>query len=104
MLVLSNALEVELGARARESIKSSVTVSSPVTDTEGSSTFLSDDSDHPQGQIPEEDPEIAKDDQTEGVLTAWRIILGSTESATFFAAVGLSGMGMGLIDTFLFIW
>lgn len=38
-----------------------------------------------------------------GVLEAVKILLGSTESASFFAAVGLSGMGAGVIDTFLFI-
>lgn len=33
-----------------------------------------------------------------------RIVLGSVESMTFFAAEALSGMGRGIIDTFLFIW
>lgn len=30
-------------------------------------------------------------------------MLGNVDTATFFAAVGLSGMGMGVIDMFLFI-
>ncbi len=38
-----------------------------------------------------------------GVVMAIRIMLGADESATFFMAVVLSGMGKGVIDTFLFI-
>lgn len=38
-----------------------------------------------------------------GVLMAMKIMLGSDESASFFMAVVLSGMGSGVIDTFLFI-
>lgn len=38
-----------------------------------------------------------------GVLTAVRFMLGTPHKATFFAAVGLSGMGAGVIDMFLFI-
>lgn len=38
-----------------------------------------------------------------GVLMAIRIMLGTDESASFFMAVVLSGMGSGVIDTFLFI-
>lgn len=39
----------------------------------------------------------------EGVLTVVRIMLATDQSASFFMAVGLSGMGAGVIDTFLFI-
>lgn len=38
------------------------------------------------------------------VMEALRVMFGSGERASFFAAVGLSGMGSGVIDTFLFIW
>lgn len=38
-----------------------------------------------------------------GVVMAIRIMLGTDESASFFVAVVLSGMGSGVIDTFLFI-
>lgn len=38
-----------------------------------------------------------------GVLSVVRMMLGNAQNATFFAAVGLSGMGAGVIDTFLFI-
>lgn len=38
-----------------------------------------------------------------GVAMAIRIMLGTDESASFFMAVVLSGMGRGIIDTFLFI-
>lgn len=38
-----------------------------------------------------------------GVVMAIRIMLSSDESASFFMAVVLSGMGSGVIDTFLFI-
>lgn len=37
------------------------------------------------------------------MVSALKIMLGSRESASFFGAVGLSGMGAGVIDTFLFI-
>ena len=37
------------------------------------------------------------------VLTVVCIMLDSPRKASFFAAVGLSGMGAGVIDTFLFI-
>lgn len=37
-----------------------------------------------------------------GVVMAIRIMLGTDESASFFTAVVLSGMGRGVIDTFLF--
>lgn len=39
----------------------------------------------------------------ESVLAAVRIMLGTPHTATFFAAVGLSGMAAGIMDTFLFI-
>ncbi|CAB1096853.1 unnamed protein product [Ectocarpus sp. CCAP 1310/34] len=38
-----------------------------------------------------------------GVVMAIRIMLSTDESASFFTAVVLSGMGRGVIDTFLFI-
>ncbi len=38
-----------------------------------------------------------------GVLMAVRIMVGTDQNASFFTAVGLSGMGSGVIDTFLFI-
>eukprot|EP00903_Cladosiphon_okamuranus_P013285 g12384.t2 len=38
-----------------------------------------------------------------GVAMAIRIMLGTDESASFFMAVVLSGIGSGVIDTFLFI-
>eukprot|EP00903_Cladosiphon_okamuranus_P010272 g9726.t1 len=38
-----------------------------------------------------------------GVAMAIRIMLGTDESASFFMAVVLSGIGRGVIDTFLFI-
>lgn len=38
-----------------------------------------------------------------GVLMAVRIMVSTDQSASFFTAVGLSGMGAGVIDTFLFI-
>lgn len=38
-----------------------------------------------------------------GVVMAIRVMLGTDESASFFMAVVLSGMGRGVIDTFLFI-
>lgn len=38
-----------------------------------------------------------------GVLMAVRIMVSTDQSASFFMAVGLSGMGAGVIDTFLFI-
>lgn len=37
------------------------------------------------------------------VLTVICIMLNTPYKASFFAAVGLSGMGAGVIDTFLFI-
>lgn len=42
------------------------------------------------------------EDETGVLSTVW-IMLGNFESASIFAAVGLSGMGFGVIDTFLFI-
>lgn len=45
----------------------------------------------------------AMDKQDGGMMTAVRTMLGSIESASFFGAVCLSGMGAGVIDTFLFI-
>lgn len=38
-----------------------------------------------------------------GVLAIVRVMLATSHNATFFAAVGLSGMGAGIIDMFLFI-
>ncbi|CAM9324048.1 unnamed protein product [Ectocarpus sp. 4 AP-2014] len=45
----------------------------------------------------------AKAKEQGGVLMAVRIMMYTGESASFFMAVGLSGMGAGVIDTFLFI-
>lgn len=45
----------------------------------------------------------AKAKEQGGVLMAVRIMMDTGESASFFTAVGLSGMGAGVIDTFLFI-
>lgn len=39
-----------------------------------------------------------------GVVGALRVMFGSAESASFFAAVALSGMASGVADTFLFVW
>ena len=38
-----------------------------------------------------------------GVLAVVHVMLSTPHNATFFAAVGLSGMGAGVIDMFLFI-
>lgn len=38
-----------------------------------------------------------------GVLSLVLIMLANAQNASFFASVGLSGMGAGVIDTFLFI-
>lgn len=45
----------------------------------------------------------AKAKEQGGVLMAVRIMMYTGESTSFFMAVGLSGMGAGVIDTFLFI-
>lgn len=45
----------------------------------------------------------AKERAEVGVLAVVRIMLATEQSASFFIAVGLSGMGAGVIDTFLFI-
>lgn len=39
-----------------------------------------------------------------GVLAALWIMFSTTQNASFFASVTLSGMGKGVIDTFLFVW
>lgn len=44
-----------------------------------------------------------KDEDEETVWSAVWLMMGNLQSASFFAAVGLSGMGVGIIDTFLFI-
>lgn len=44
-----------------------------------------------------------EDEKEETVSSVVRMMMGNLQSATFFAAVGLSGMGVGVIDTFLFI-
>lgn len=43
------------------------------------------------------------EEDKESLLTVVRVMLGTPHTATFFAAVGLSGMGAGIINTFLFI-
>lgn len=57
---------------------------------------------------PEQKAVLKSGDRTQraeegGVFSAVRIILGTTQSVTFFSAVVLSGMSAGVIDTFLFI-
>lgn len=51
--------------------------------------------------------EIGKSEMHEkeevGVLAVVHVMLSTPHNATFFAAVGLSGMGAGVIDMFLFI-
>lgn len=39
-----------------------------------------------------------------GVLSAVSLMFGTPQNASFFTAVALSGMGKGIINTFLFIW
>lgn len=39
-----------------------------------------------------------------GVLAALWIMFSTTQNASFFLSVTLSGMGKGVIDTFLFVW
>lgn len=43
------------------------------------------------------------EEEEESVMAVVRIMLGTPHTASLFAAVGLSGMGAGIIDTFLFI-
>lgn len=42
------------------------------------------------------------EEYTSSVLEVIRIMLGTPHKASFFAVVGLSGMGTGVIGTFLF--
>lgn len=58
--------------------------------------------DYPLPEAMQSEEEMA-DTGGSGVCSAVRLMGGSAESASFFAAVGLSGMGAGVIDTFLFI-
>lgn len=46
---------------------------------------------------------VEEEEEGGGVLLVVRLMLGNLHNASFFAAVGLSGMGAGVIDTFLFI-
>ena len=39
-----------------------------------------------------------------GAVSALSIMFGTSQDACFFTAVTLSGMGKGVIDTFLFVW
>lgn len=47
--------------------------------------------------------EMREEEGNDGVLAAVRVMLATPYNATFFAAVGMSGMGAGVIDMFLFI-
>lgn len=58
---------------------------------------------HPGGTNIGRNDSIEGPREKAGVLMAIRIMLGTDESASFFVAVVLSGMGSGVIDTFLFI-
>lgn len=47
--------------------------------------------------------EAAHDEGNKGVLPAFWVLLGSAHASSFFVAVVLSGIGAGVINTFLFI-
>lgn len=50
------------------------------------------------------DCETQEEQKEPGVLSALWIMFSTTQNASFFASVTLSGMGKGVIDTFLFVW
>lgn len=54
-------------------------------------------------ELPKTGPSELHEEDKGGVLTAIRIMLSTPHTASFFVAVGLSGTGAGVIDTFLFI-
>lgn len=61
----------------------------------------------PRNLLEDEPLKVSKSEPYEGgkisVLNVACIMLGTPYKASFFIAVGLSGMGAGVIDTFLFI-
>ena len=46
----------------------------------------------------------SEQEEDPGVLAALWIMFSTTQNASFFVSVTLSGMGKGVIDTFLFVW
>ncbi|CAM9175600.1 unnamed protein product [Laminaria digitata] len=54
-------------------------------------------------ELHETSKSATREEDKVGVLAVVRVMLGTPHNATFFAAVGLSGMGAGVIDMFLFI-
>lgn len=66
--------------------------------------IVDDEASKGHGDAEERGAGCGADDENDGILAALRTALGSAESTTFFAAVAISGIGMGVIDTFLFIW
>lgn len=45
-----------------------------------------------------------REEEQHGVVSALRTIFGTPQNACIFAALALSGISKGVIDTFLFIW
>lgn len=63
------------------------------------------------GEIEKGSPDIGDgaqcrthDQKETGVLSALRIMFSTPQNASFFVSVTLSGMGKGVIETFLFVW